>query len=73
MRALLRPPRPGDVEGLIHAECLSPMRLGAPILSPRRWQVGSLAMFAAWRDGGAVDSFLRDTTSGALLAQGWHV
>ncbi len=73
MRTLCQPPRSKDVDGLIHAECLSPMRLGAPILSPGRWQVRSLAMFAAWRDGDAVDAFLRDTTLGAVLAQGWHV
>ena len=71
--SLLRPPSAGSVPGLVHAECMVPMRLGAPILSPVRWQVGSLAMFASWENEAAVDAFLAATPLGRTLAAGWHV
>jgi hypothetical protein len=73
VKALLRPPTSGRVAGLHHAECMIPMRLGAPVLSPWRWQVGRLAMFAAWEDEAAVDDFLAGTAFGRALARGWHV
>jgi hypothetical protein len=71
--ALMRPPTPQTVAGLRHAECLFPMTLGAAILSPRRWQVRGLAMFAEWESEAAIDAFLAGTTLGHTLAQGWHV
>ncbi len=71
--ALLRPPKPGTVAGLQHAECMMPMRLGAPIWSPGRWQVRRLAMFAAWESADAIDEFLVGTSLGRALAKGWHV
>jgi len=72
-RALLRPPTPRDVRGLQHAECMFPMRLGASIASPGRWEIGRLAMFAAWEDETAVDAFLDGSDLGRALAAGWHV
>jgi hypothetical protein len=71
--ALWRPPTPDMVPGLQHAECMLPMRLGASILSPRRWQLRRLAMFAAWESEDAVDAFLTGTATGRVLAAGWHV
>jgi hypothetical protein len=50
-----------------------PMRLGAPITSPGRWQVRRLAMFAAWENETAVDAFLGGSDLGRSLAAGWHV
>lgn len=73
VKALLRPPTSGQVAGLHHAECMIPMRLGASVLSPWRWQVGRLAMFAAWKDEAAVDEFLAGSEFGRTLAGGWHV
>jgi len=49
------------------------MRLGASILSPGRWRVGQLAMFAAWDNEGVIDDFLAGTALGRSLAGGWHV
>ena len=72
-RALLRPPTSVDVPGLKHAECMTPMRLGAAIFSPGRWQFGRLAMFASWENEDAVDAFLSDTLLGRTFAAGWHV
>lgn len=50
-----------------------PMRLGAPLYSPARWQIRRLAMFAAWENEAAIDAFLAHTPLGRTLAKGWHV
>lgn len=71
--ALVRPPVPQRVAGLRHAECMVPMQLGAPLLSPGRWRMGRLAMFAAWDSEAAVDDFLASRGTGRALASGWHV
>ncbi len=49
--ALMSPPTGATVPGLIHAECLTPMELGAAVWSPQRMQLGKLTMFAAWESG----------------------
>lgn len=72
-RTLWRPPTSDTVAGLRHAEGLFPMRLGAPILSPARWQVRRLALFATWESEDAIDAFLAGTALGRMLAKGWHV
>jgi hypothetical protein len=71
--ALVRPPTSTTVAGLRHAECMMPMQLGLSIISPGRWQLRRLAMFAAWEDEAAIDEFLQRTRLGRTLAAGWHV
>jgi hypothetical protein len=71
-RALLRPPT-SSTEGLGHAECLSLMRLGAPVVSPDRLQLRRLAVFAQWRDETALTRFLARDALGQALDKGWHV
>jgi hypothetical protein len=71
--ALCRPPNGRQVPGLRHAECMTRMTLGAPIVSPARMQLRHLAMFAAWENEHAVDEFLERTSLGRALAAGWHV
>lgn len=73
VKALLRPPTGEQVPGLIHAECMSQMTLGAPILSPARMQLRHLTMFAAWESHAAIDDFLDGTPLGRAFAAGWHV
>lgn len=73
LRALWHPPTKQEVPGLIHAECMTRMMLGAPILSPDRMQLRQLTMFAAWESQGAIDEFLGGTPLGRALATGWHV
>ena len=73
MGALLRPPTSRTVSGLLHAECMMPMELGSSIFSRGRWQMGRLAMFAAWEDEAAIDAFLAGPPLGRALAAGWHV
>jgi hypothetical protein len=71
--ALVRPPAAKHVPGLIHAECMAMMTLGAPILSPQRMQLRRLVVFAAWESDAAIDDFLTGTPLGRALAAGWHV
>ena len=73
VRALWHPPTGQEVPGLNHAECMTRMTLGAPILSPARMQLRQLTMFAAWESQVAIDEFLADTWLGRALANGWHV
>jgi hypothetical protein len=73
VKALLRPPTREGVRGLVHAECMSKMTLGAPILSPSRMQLRQLVMFAAWDSDAAIDDFLSGTQLGRAFATGWHV
>jgi hypothetical protein len=73
VRALCFPPTGQQVPGLDHAECMTKMTLGAPILSPARMQLHHLTMFAAWESEAAIDEFLANTELGRALATGWHV
>lgn len=71
--ALIRPPRSREVPGLLRVEVMAGMRLGSPVVSPSRLQLGRLAMFAAWRDEAALDAFLASPGLGQRLATGWHL
>lgn len=73
LRALIQPPTQARVPGLIHAECLTRMTLGAPVFSPARMQLRNLTMFAAWENEGALERFLADVPLGRVFAGGWHV
>ena len=73
LAAQLRPPTSQSVAGLHHAECMMPMRLGTAVVSPGRWQLRRLAMFAAWENEAAIDDFMGGTALGRTLARGWHV
>ena len=72
-RALLRPATPTTVPGLLHAESMVTMELGAPVVSPKRFQMRTIAVFAAWENEQAIDDFLTTTRLGRRLAKGWHV
>ena len=69
--ALLRPLR--NIPGLRHAEVMSGMRLGAPVISPARMQVHRLAVFAEWENEESLERFLAEHPFGRRLATGWHV
>lgn len=70
---LVRPPAPGRVPGLRHAEALAMMRLGAPTVSAERFQLRRVAVVAAWDDEAALARFLDTDRVGRRLAEGWHV
>lgn len=73
LAALYRSPGQRQVPGLIHAEYMARMELGAPIFSPTRMQLNNLTMFAAWESEGAMDDFLANTPLGRRFSSGWHV
>lgn len=73
LSTLCRPPDGDRVPGLIHAECMAKMELGAPILSPSRMQLNNLTMFAEWASDKAIDNFLDNTKLGKCFSSGWHV
>lgn len=73
VKAMVRPPAASRISGLRHAECMSAMRLGSPLVSPARMQLQNLAMFASWDAEESVDSFLATSPLGQTLSQGWHV
>jgi hypothetical protein len=73
LTSLYRPPPSATVPGLVHAECLTPMLLGSPILSPKRMQLRQLVMFAAWESEGAIDEFMSTSKLGQSIAAGWHL
>lgn len=69
-RALYGPPR---APGLVHAESLMLMELGAPIISLKRLQFTRLLTFAAWESQDAIDEFLQATPLGHAIQRGWHL
>lgn len=71
-RALVRPPS-RSTPGLDHVECMSLMRLGAPVVSLDRLQLTRLAVFAQWQDEDALARFLARDALGRVLDRGWHV
>ncbi len=73
LHAFVDPPTAKNTSGLIHAECMAAMELGAPILTPKRMQLRNLAMFAAWENEEALDQFLTTHEIGQSLFSGWHV
>lgn len=73
LSSLYRPPSGATVPGLVHAECLTPMKLGAHILSPGRMQLSKGVMFAAWESEDAIDEFLASSKLGRAMAGGWHL
>lgn len=72
IEALISPPEPKDVAGLIHAECMTCMTLGSEIFSPSRMLLRQIAVFAQWENEMAIDNFLSSTGLGKKLNTGWH-
>lgn len=72
LKAIVLPPKLINITGLIHAECMTAMTLGAAIFSPSRILVRQLAVFAQWENETSIDHFLEKNSFGKLLAKGWH-
>jgi hypothetical protein len=72
LKAILFPLKPENIQGLIHAECMTVMTLGSAIFSPSRMLVRRVAVFAQWENETAIDRFLENNAFGRLLATGWH-
>ena len=73
VKALFCSPTSATVPGLQHAECMTAMELGTPVVSLQRLQLNRLAVFAAWDNEQAIDDFLAGPGLGSSLANGWHV
>lgn len=67
------PPKPKNVPGLMHIECMTAMTLGSAIFSPSRMLIRQVAVFAQWEDESAIENFLAKNRLGKVLAKGWHV
>tara|TARA_R110002074_G_scaffold59183_2_gene144274 strand:- start:66885 stop:67598 length:714 start_codon:yes stop_codon:yes gene_type:complete len=70
--AMFFPPKPNNIKGLIHAECMTSMTLGSSIYSPSRFLIRQIAVFAQWEDESAINDFLENDSFGKTLAKGWH-
>ena len=73
LRLLAQRRAAGKPSGLHHAERMTLMELGSPLVSPRRVQLRQLAMFAVWDSTEHLDAYLADDASGRLWSSGWHV
>jgi len=72
LRILLFPPKPKNTPGLIHAEIMTAMTLGSPILSPSRMLIRQIVVFAQWGNENDIDNFLNKSNCGKILSKGWH-
>lgn len=61
------------VKGLIYAEQMSVMTLGAPVFSKSRILGKQIAFFAQWENEEALELFLSETKMGKALSKGWHI
>ncbi len=73
LRLLARRRATHEPVGLHHAETMSLMELGAPIVSPRRLQSRRVALFGAWDSADHLDAFLAADPIGRSWSPGWHV
>ena len=73
IKALLFPARFTGIKGLIHAEPMTGMTLGAPLLSTSRITIRQLAFLIQWEDEEAIDNFLQHHKWGKKFDQSWHV
>lgn len=62
-----------NTKGLIYSEYMTAMTLGSPILSPSRFLIREVAIFAQWENEKNLEDFLEKDKFGKLLNEGWHV
>ncbi|CAM4155162.1 MULTISPECIES: hypothetical protein [Flavobacterium] len=62
-----------NTKGLIHSEYMTAMTLGSPILSPSRFLIRQVAIFAQWENEQALENYLKNEKFGKILIKGWHV
>ncbi|WP_420603472.1 hypothetical protein [Flagellimonas sp.] len=60
-------------KGLIHSEYMTAMTLGSPILSPSRFLLRQVVIFAQWENEEALEKYLKEEKFGEILTKGWHV
>ena len=72
LKAILFPPKPKNIPGLIHAEWMTAMTLGSAIFSPSRMLIRQIAFFAQWENESDIDHFLNKNNFGKTISKGWH-
>lgn len=73
LKTLFFPLRAASVTGLVHAEFMNAMTLGAAVLSPSRFLVRKLVLFAQWENERCIEEFLQKSQLGKVFNNGWHV
>lgn len=71
LKTLLFPPK--NIDGLIHAEVMSSMTLGAPVYSVDRILTRQIVMFAQWENEDSLEKFLQNDSFGNYLNKGWFI
>ena len=73
IKGMFSSPIKKKTNGLIHAEYMTAMTLGSPILSPSRILIKQVAIFAQWESEEALENYLANEKFGKILTKGWHV
>lgn len=60
-------------KGLIYSEYMTAMTLGSAILSPSRFLIREVSIFAQWESEKDLEYFLKKDKFGKKLNKGWHV
>lgn len=72
-RLMFSPIKSKQVNGLIHAETMSAMKLGSSMYSLSRFFDREIVVFAQWKHEKYLNEFLRSNQKGKVIAKGWHV
>lgn len=62
-----------NIKGLIYSEYMTAMTLGSPILSPSRFLIREIAIFAQWESEKDLEYYLKEDKFGKTLNKGWHI
>ncbi|MGG5577135.1 hypothetical protein ACPDHL_07325 [Myroides sp. C15-4] len=73
LKTLVFRPKAATIPGLIHADTMHAMVLGSAILSPSRFLLRQIVVFAQWENEEALDHFLATDPTGKQLTKGWHI
>lgn len=73
IKSIFSKPISKKTKGLIHAEYMTAMTLGSPVLSPSRILIRQVAIFAQWENEIALDDYLEIDNFGRRLKNGWHL
>lgn len=73
IRFMLFPIHSKNVNGLIHADIMSAMKLGSSIFHINRLMNREIAVFAQWENQAALDDFLSNHSFGKQLKKSWYL
>lgn len=73
IKKIIFPISSSKIEGLIHAETMSAMKLGSSIYNPSRLFSPTLILFAQWKNEKAFNHFLQNHSFGHQLSNSWYL